>query len=169
MASLLLRHAGRQCLRTQFRPVFCLKHAVPMGTSAQQEMDRYWAKNTRLSRPLSPHITIYGWSLPMMMSITHRGTGVGLSLGVSLFGLAALALPGDFASYLELIKSLSLGPALIYSAKFALAFPITYHTWNGIRHLIWDLGKCLKIPQVHQSGIIVLALTLLSSASIAAI
>ncbi|XP_053331131.1 succinate dehydrogenase cytochrome b560 subunit, mitochondrial [Spea bombifrons] len=168
MAALLLRHAGRQCLRGQFSPIFSLKHAVPMGTTAQHEMERFWAKNTNLNRPMSPHITIYRWSMPMMMSITHRGTGVAMSAGVSLFALAALALPGDYASYLELVKSLSLGPALIYSAKFTLAFPLTYHTWNGVRHLAWDLGKGFKIPQVYQSGYIVLALTLLSSAAIAA-
>ncbi|XP_073495372.1 succinate dehydrogenase cytochrome b560 subunit, mitochondrial isoform X2 [Phyllobates terribilis] len=140
-----------------------------MGTSAKQEMDRFWDKNTRLSRPLSPHISIYKWSLPMMMSITHRGTGIALSAGVSLFGLAALVLPGDYASYLDLIKSLSLGPALIYSAKFAIAFPVMYHTLNGIRHLAWDLGKGFKIPEVYQTGYIVLALTILSAAGIASL
>ncbi|NXT79405.1 C560 dehydrogenase, partial [Zapornia atra] len=76
------------------------------------------------------------WSLPMAMSITHRGTGVALSLGVSLFGLAALVLPEQFPHYLAMVKSLSLGPALIYSAKFTLAFPFSYHTWNGVRHLV---------------------------------
>ncbi|XP_063802978.1 succinate dehydrogenase cytochrome b560 subunit, mitochondrial isoform X2 [Pseudophryne corroboree] len=140
-----------------------------MGTSAKQEMDRFWERNTRLNRPMSPHITIYGWSLPMMLSISHRGTGIALSAGVSLFSLAAVALPGDYASYLELIKSLSLGPALIYSAKFAIAFPFMFHTLNGIRHLTWDLGKGFKIPEVYQSGYIVLALTLLSAAGIAAL
>ncbi|KAM4690028.1 succinate dehydrogenase cytochrome b560 subunit, mitochondrial [Rhinophrynus dorsalis] len=168
MAALLLRHAGRQCLRTQLTPLLCARHAVPMGTTAQQEMNRFWNKNTSLNRPLSPHITIYRWSLPMAMSISHRGTGVAMSVGVSLFSVAALVLPGDYASYLELIKSLSLGPALIYSAKCALAFPLMYHTWNGIRHLTWDLGKGLKIPQLYQSAYTVLALTLISTVGIAA-
>ncbi|XP_073489460.1 succinate dehydrogenase cytochrome b560 subunit, mitochondrial-like [Aquarana catesbeiana] len=168
MAALLLRHSARQCLLSQLRPTFCMRSALPMGTSAKQEMDRYWEKNTRLNRPVSPHMTIYQWSLPMFMSITHRGTGIALTAGVSLFGVAALVLPGDFASHLELVKSLSLGPTLIYAAKFALAFPVAYHSWNGIRHLAWDLGKGFKIPQVTQTGYIVLALTLLSEAGLAA-
>ncbi|NXR11642.1 C560 dehydrogenase, partial [Semnornis frantzii] len=112
---------------------------------------------------------LFRWSLPMAMSISHRGTGVALSMGVSLFGLGALLLPEQFPHYLALLKSLSLGPALICSAKFALAFPFTYHTWNGIRHLAWDLGKGFKIPQVNQSGVVVLILTLLSSAGLAAL
>lgn len=59
-----------------------------------------------------------------------------VSLGVSLFGLSALVLPGTFESHLELVKSLGLGPTLIHAAKFALVFPLAYHTWNGVRHLV---------------------------------
>ncbi|XP_063002162.1 succinate dehydrogenase cytochrome b560 subunit, mitochondrial [Elgaria multicarinata webbii] len=168
MAASLLRIASRRCLRVHLGSGLSMRHVVPMATTAKEEMAQFWDKNTRSNRPLSPHVTIYNWSLPMMMSITHRGTGVAMSLGVSLFGLSALVLPGHFGDYLELVKSLSLGPAIIYSAKFALAFPLTYHTWNGIRHLAWDLGKGFKIPQVYQSGVLVLVLTVLSSIGIAA-
>uniref|UniRef100_A0A671F3G7 Succinate dehydrogenase cytochrome b560 subunit, mitochondrial n=1 Tax=Rhinolophus ferrumequinum TaxID=59479 RepID=A0A671F3G7_RHIFE len=135
----LKRHVGRHCLRAHLGPQLCVRNAVPLGTTAKEEMERFWSKNTGSNRPLSPHITIYSWSLPMAMSICHRGTGVALSAGVSLFGLSALVLPGNFESYLELVKSLSLGPALIHTAKFALVFPLMYHTWNGIRHLVSPL------------------------------
>ncbi|XP_069334553.1 succinate dehydrogenase cytochrome b560 subunit, mitochondrial isoform X6 [Eulemur rufifrons] len=111
---------------------------------------------------------LLSWSLPMAMSICHRGTGIAVSAGVSLFGLSALLLPGNFESYLEFVKSLCLGPALIHTAKFALVFPLMFHTWNGIRHLMWDLGKGLKIPQLYQSGVVVLVLTVLSSVGLAA-
>ncbi|KAG7454966.1 hypothetical protein MATL_G00251490 [Megalops atlanticus] len=167
--ALLLRSLARQGLCVS-RPQFCIyRHAVPMGTSAKEEMNKFWAKNSRLKRPMSPHITIYRWSIPMVMSITHRGTGVGLSTGISLFAVAALVLPGDFTSNLELIHSLSLGPALITSAKFALAFPVAYHTFNGIRHLLWDVGKGFKIPEVYRSGYAVIVLSLLSSIALAAL
>ncbi|XP_064331411.1 succinate dehydrogenase cytochrome b560 subunit, mitochondrial isoform X1 [Phalacrocorax carbo] len=168
MAALSLRCVGRRCLLARLGPGLSVRHIVPMGTTAKEEMSRFWEKNTKSNRPLSPHVTIYKWSLPMAMSITHRGTGIALSLGVSFFGLAALLLPEQFPHYLAVVKSLSLGPALIYSAKFALAFPLSYHTWNGIRHLAWDMGKGFKIPQVNQSGVLVLILTLLSSAGLAA-
>ncbi|XP_040394761.1 succinate dehydrogenase cytochrome b560 subunit, mitochondrial [Cygnus olor] len=169
MAALALRCVGRRCLLARLGPGFPVRHVVPMATTAKEEMARFWEKNAKSSRPLSPHVTIYKWSLPMAMSITHRGTGVALSLGVSLFSLAALLLPEQFPHYLAVVKSLSLGPALIYSAKFALAFPLSYHTWNGIRHLAWDLGKGFKLSQVQQSGVLVLVLTLLSSAGLAAL
>lgn len=38
------------------------------------------AKNDRLKRPMSPHLTIYKFQLTSMLSITHRGTGVALSV-----------------------------------------------------------------------------------------
>lgn len=34
---------------------------------------------------------------------------------------------------------------------------------------MWDLGKGLKIPQLYQSGVAVLVLTVLSSAGLAAL
>lgn len=105
----------------------------------------------------------------MAMSICHRGSGIAMSGGVSLFGLSALLLPGNFESYLMLVKSLCLGPALIHAAKFVLVFPLMYHSLNGVRHLMWDLGKGLAISQVQLSGVMVLVLALLSSAGLAAI
>lgn len=50
-----------------------------------------------------------------------------------------MLLPEQFPHYVAVVKSLSLSPALIYSAKFALVFPLSYHTWNGIRHLVSEL------------------------------
>uniref|UniRef100_A0A8C5KS80 Succinate dehydrogenase cytochrome b560 subunit, mitochondrial n=2 Tax=Jaculus jaculus TaxID=51337 RepID=A0A8C5KS80_JACJA len=156
------------CFRARVNPQLSIRNAVPLGTTAKEEMERFWNKNTNSNRPVSPHLTIYSWSLPMAMSICHRGTGVALSGGISLFGLSALLLPWNFENYLAFVKSLCLAPGLIYTAKFAFAFPLMYHTWNGIRHLMWDLGKGLKIPQLYQSGVVVLVLTVLSSVGLAA-
>ena len=33
-------------------------------------------------RPLSPHLTIYRWQVTMLASITHRATGMALSVGL---------------------------------------------------------------------------------------
>uniref|UniRef100_A0A2I3SJI7 Succinate dehydrogenase cytochrome b560 subunit, mitochondrial n=1 Tax=Pan troglodytes TaxID=9598 RepID=A0A2I3SJI7_PANTR len=87
MAALLLRHVGCHCLRAHFSPQLCTRNAVPLGITAKEEMGQFWNKNTSSNCPKSPHITIYSWSLPMAMSICHRGTGIALSAGVSLFGV----------------------------------------------------------------------------------
>ena len=64
-----------------------------------------------------------------------------VSLSVCLLAVAGvsitlLALPGDFTHYLEVVKGLALGPVIIYGMKLVLAFPVTYHFLNGIRHLV---------------------------------
>ena len=40
-------------------------------------------------RPLSPHLTIYRWQVTMLASITHRATGMALSVGRAGAGLVA--------------------------------------------------------------------------------
>ncbi|XP_056600728.1 succinate dehydrogenase cytochrome b560 subunit, mitochondrial [Triplophysa dalaica] len=167
--ALLLRTVARQGLyssRSQFGIIY--RHAVPMGTTAKEEMNKFWAKNTGLNRPVSPHISIYSWSVPMMMSILHRGTGVGLSGGIAAFAVASLVLPENYPLYLDLIHSMSYGPQFLAFSKFALAFPMAYHTFNGVRHLIWDVGKGFKVPEVYRSGYFVIALTVLTSVALAA-
>ncbi|KAM4552182.1 succinate dehydrogenase cytochrome b560 subunit, mitochondrial [Odontesthes bonariensis] len=165
-------------LRTFARPGVCLsklqysvlyRHAAPMGSTAKDEMNKFWSKNARLNRPMSPHLTIYKWSVPMVMSICFRGTGVGLTGAISAFGVAALVLPGNYPDYLDLIHSLAIGPYLIGLAKFGLAFPISYHTYNGIRHLWWDIGKGFRIPEVYRTGYTVIGLSVITSIAIAMI
>ncbi|CAK6965651.1 succinate dehydrogenase cytochrome b560 subunit%2C mitochondrial [Scomber scombrus] len=166
--ALLLRTFARQgvCLaRPQFSVLY--RHAAPMGTTAKDEMNKFWAKNARLNRPMSPHLTIYQWSVPMLMSITHRGTGVGLSGAISAFALAALVLPGSYPYYLDLINSLYIGPYLIGLAKFGITFPVSFHTYNGIRHLLWDMGKGFKIPEVYRTGYTVISLSIITSIAVA--
>lgn len=76
-----------------------------------------------------------------------------LCLAISAFAAAALVLPGNYPYYLDLIHSLSVGPFLIGLAKFGIAFPVSYHTYNGIRHLVrlynliyYRLNICLFFP-----------------------
>lgn len=44
-------------------------------------------------------------------------------------------------------------------AKAAMAFPFVFHSFNGIRHLVWDLGKELTIKGVYRTGYAVVAAT----------
>uniref|UniRef100_A0A8D2H1F9 Succinate dehydrogenase cytochrome b560 subunit, mitochondrial n=1 Tax=Urocitellus parryii TaxID=9999 RepID=A0A8D2H1F9_UROPR len=107
MAVLLLRHVGRHCLRAHLSPQLYVRNAIPMGTTAKEEMERFWNKNTSSNRPVSPHITIYSWSLPMAMSICHRGTGVALSGGKGL-KITQLYQSGVVVLVLTVLSSLGL-------------------------------------------------------------
>ena len=64
----------------------------------------------RGGRPLSPHATIYRWPLNAIMSILHRVTGVGMTLGAVLvvWWFLALSISPD---YFSLVDGLMTSPA----------------------------------------------------------
>jgi succinate dehydrogenase / fumarate reductase cytochrome b subunit len=89
-------------------------------------------------RPLSPHMQIYSWPLPMMMSILHRITGAGLYFGVILVAwwlLAAGSGPNAYAKVAAFFNSF-FGRLILFGYTWALI----HHMLGGIRHLIWDSG-----------------------------
>jgi len=107
------------------------------------------------NRPLSPHLQIYRPQLTSVLSITHRATGVALSLGtmVLLYWLQAVARgPETYAAAQEF---LSCWLVQLVLAGWTWAF--FYHLCNGIRHLFWDAGKGFELQQVYASGYTVLA------------
>ena len=75
---------------------------------------------------------------------------------LSAFALGAVALPGSYPHYLSMVQALGIGPVLIFSAKFVLAFPILFHFWNGFRHLAWDMGHGFKIAELYKVQTILL-------------
>ena len=113
-------------------------------------------------RPLSPHLQVYRPQLTSMMSITHRATGVALTSGTLLLAawLFAVATGGDTYAMAALAVAHPLGQFVLFGYSVALI----YHALNGVRHLSWDLGFGLTIPDVYRSGRIVLFLTFLLTA-----
>jgi succinate dehydrogenase (ubiquinone) cytochrome b560 subunit len=61
--------------------------------------------------------------------------------------------------------------ALPFAAKFAVklgvAMPFTYHAFNGVRHLIWDMGKLLTNKKVIRTGWTVVGLSVSSAVALA--
>jgi len=89
-------------------------------------------------RPLSPHLQIYRWPLPMAMSILHRMTGAGLYVGTLLMAwwlIAASLGPNAYGKFGAFINSF-FGRLILFGYTFALI----HHMLGGIRHLIWDTG-----------------------------
>ena len=92
-----------------------------------------------VERPLSPHLLIYRWPLPMAMSIAHRITGAGLYFGTLLVAwwlIAAASSPKAYAGVGSFINSL-FGRVILFGYTWALV----HHMLGGIRHLIWDTGR----------------------------
>jgi succinate dehydrogenase / fumarate reductase, cytochrome b subunit len=91
------------------------------------------------ARPLSPHMQIYRWPLPMAMSILHRITGGGLYVGTLLMAwwlIATASGPNAYASFGNFINSW-FGRLILFGYTWALL----HHMLGGIRHLIWDTGR----------------------------
>ena len=51
--------------------------------------------------------------------------------------------------------------------KFAVALPFTFHSWNGIRHLVWDTGREFSNQQVVTTAYVVMGATAVSSGLLA--
>lgn len=111
------------------------------------------------SRPLSPHLQVYRPQLTSVLSITHRGTGVVLALGLLLLVYWLLALasgPEAFATAQGLLGSW-LGQLVLLGFTFALF----YHLCNGVRHLFWDVGLGFELEAAYASGWAVVVVSLL--------
>ena len=114
------------------------------------------------SRPLSPHLGIYRWYLTMAMSIAHRVSGAGLTVGLLLLAWWLLALAGgpeSFAVVRGVMDNVFGGLVL-----FGFTILLFYHSLNGIRHLVWDSGRNLDKAGARASGIVVIGATLFLSA-----
>ena len=108
----------------------------------------------RGNRPLSPHLTIYRPQYTSMLSIAHRVTGVGLTLGIALavwWLLAAATGPAYFA-FVDGLATSWIGNLIWIGSTWALC----YHGCNGIRHLIWDMGYGFDLKQSEKSGMMAL-------------
>ena len=102
------------------------------------------------NRPLSPHLQVYRPQLTSVLSILHRATGIALALGTLLLVwwlIAAATGPTAFDNVQSFIGSI-FGRILLFGWSFALL----YHLCNGIRHLVWDVGKGFEIGSAYASG-----------------
>ncbi|KAK8864511.1 succinate dehydrogenase, cytochrome b556 subunit [Kwoniella newhampshirensis] len=119
----------------------------------------------REKRPTSPHLAIYQPQLTWVASGLNRVTGVALSGALYLSAMAYLLHPVfpaiDSAHLVQIAHDLPVWAKT--SFKVLLAFPFTYHTYNGLRHLGWDMGKGLTIKGVYATGYTVVAATAIST------
>ena len=109
------------------------------------------------TRPLSPHLQVYRPQMTSVMSILHRVAGVILTTGTLIMAawLVSLALGKEAYDVVVMVIVHPLGQFVLFGYSVALI----YHALNGVRHLGWDLGFGLAIPQVYKNGQIVLFLT----------
>jgi succinate dehydrogenase / fumarate reductase cytochrome b subunit len=116
-------------------------------------------KPQQAARPLSPHLTIYHWAPTMIVSITHRATGIALSVGalVLAWWLFAISYGPEAYQGFYLFALSPLGLVMMFGFAWSLAF----HFLQGIRHLAWDLGYGFAKTTARLTALGVIGLSLL--------
>ena len=99
-------------------------------------------------RPLSPHLQVYRLPMTALLSITHRATGVFLSLGMIVLVVFLLAIAQGSASfdYVHSFLQSWLGRLFLWAWIYALLF----HLCHGFRHLIWDTGHGFERDRLNR-------------------
>jgi succinate dehydrogenase / fumarate reductase cytochrome b subunit len=109
-------------------------------------------------RPLSPHLSVYRPLYTMVLSMTHRMTGLFLSVvAFALVAWFAAAAAGP-ECYARAVACLSTLPARILLFLALGAF--WFHLFAGIRHLAWDAGYGFSKTAARASGALLVLLAL---------
>jgi succinate dehydrogenase (ubiquinone) cytochrome b560 subunit len=100
----------------------------------------------------------------------NRITGSVLSGAFYCFGAAYLVSPLfgwhlDTATIAAAFGSLPVAAKV--AAKFAMAFPLTFHGINGVGHLVWDTGRGFARKQIVSRGWSILGLSFVSAVYLA--
>lgn len=114
------------------------------------------------NRPLSPHLQVYRLPLTGLISITHRMTGVMLSLGLILFVCMLYAIAGGAEAYAEMQGMLD--SILLKIVLWGFIYALFFHLCHGVRHLIWDAGASFGNETLNRYALIELLGSLILTA-----
>ena len=114
-------------------------------------------------RPLSPHLTVYRLMYTMVYSVLHRATGIVLSCTLVLLAAWLLSLAAGPLVYARAAALFGSPLGLLLLVGLCGAF--WYHLCNGIRHLVFDTGRCLEKVAARRSGSVMLAAALALTAA----
>ena len=117
-------------------------------------------------RPLSPHLTIYKPQITSILSIMHRITGASMFFGFIFLSWLVIAIlmqtPG--LSFFETDFGRILDNLLFRIMLMGLIYCLYYHSLNGVRHLVWDLGIGINNKAVSVSGVVVVTVAIILTA-----
>ncbi|KAG0263521.1 cytochrome b subunit of succinate dehydrogenase, Sdh3p [Mortierella polycephala] len=175
-----LRTVSRAQTSAMAKTVFTKTRVMaPVGTrilstsqSNQQEITVAPLVEQRKNRPIAPHLTIYQPQLTWYLSMFHRITGgavaVGFYGGAMAYALGPMIGMGfDTATITSTIATIPVAAKV--AGKFVIAFPFAFHSFNGIRHLVWDTANALTLKGVYATGYTVLGLSTVSAVALALI
>jgi succinate dehydrogenase / fumarate reductase cytochrome b subunit len=112
------------------------------------------------SRPLSPHLFHYRFAYTMALSISHRFTGLVLSIGLIVLCSWLESAARGAEAYASTLAVLSHWAFKVLLVGWLASF--LFHFCNGIRHLLWDTGVGLERPAARRGAAIVLVVAALA-------
>ena len=114
-----------------------------------------------MNKKLSPHVTIYKFPITAISSIATRLSGLyltGLFIGGGITKLVHKEKEAYniYSNFNDIQKK---------CFQYSIIAPITYHSYGGIRHFIWDKypGQLLKNSLVAKSSYLIIGATALST------
>ncbi|XP_037574102.1 succinate dehydrogenase cytochrome b560 subunit, mitochondrial [Dermacentor silvarum] len=148
-------------------PTACLAPMSAMSPKQAEATEHFFKKNKSLERPLSPHLSIYAPQMSWVPSLIHRTTGIGMTVCLYGMGVMPFVCSHQFPHYVEALQAMHISPILTFPVKLGLAFALCYHTFNGMRHLAWDLGFGFSLKELYATGYFIIAVSLVAAAVLA--
>ena len=109
------------------------------------------------NRPISPHLQAYKLPLTGIISITHRMTGVLLSVGLLAVVMMLTALANGADSYATMQSVMSMW--LIKLMYWGFIYALFFHLCHGVRHLVWDAGRSFDRDTLNRYAMVELILS----------
>jgi succinate dehydrogenase / fumarate reductase cytochrome b subunit len=102
----------------------------------------------------------------MIVSISHRATGIALSVGALVLAWWLIAISNGPEAYqgFYLFALSPLGLVVLFGLTWSLAF----HFLQGLRHLAWDFGYGFAKETARTTALAVIGLSLLIAAAVLA-
>lgn len=100
------------------------------------------------------------------LSALNRVTGLIVSFSFYAFGGLYLIAPyvGLHMESAAIAASFGAWPLIAkFATKMFFALPFTFHSFNGVRHLIWDTASMIENKAVQRSGWFVVGLSVVSA------
>ncbi|KAF2095941.1 succinate dehydrogenase cytochrome b560 subunit [Rhizodiscina lignyota] len=148
-------------------------HAMPQWrqvTTQNVSQDTDILAKQRLHRPVAPHLGIYRPQITWIPSMFNRITGLMLSGPLYLFSMAYLVAPlmGWHLESQSIAAAFGALPVIAkVGVKGLIAWPFTFHSLNGVRHLMWDFALGFKNKTVAQTGWTVVGLSAVTAIALA--
>ncbi len=113
-----------------------------------------------MSKKISPHLQIYKFPITAISSITTRLTGLYLT---GLFVAGGISKINNYDKVV-IDKYNNLNSKFKTVINYSIIFPLTYHTYGGLRHFLWDkFPNLLTNKSVVKSSYLLFGLTGVSS------